>query len=62
MVEPEQMAHTTQRDETNPKETILLPQKLSAFSEYSSTVLRLLNEQTEGQPQSRDRENGTQLW
>ena len=40
----------TQRDETNPDKTIVPPQNLSAFSEYSKTVLRALDEQTECQP------------
>ena len=43
MTEPEQIAHTTQRDETNPDKTIVPPQNLSAFSEYSNNVLRELD-------------------
>ena len=50
MAEPEQMAHTTERDETKPDETTVPPQNLSVFSEYSNTVLTALDEQTEGQP------------
>ena len=56
MAEPDKMMGTTQRDETHPDETIVPPQNLSAFSEYSATVLRVLDEQTEGQPQLRERE------
>ena len=40
MAEPEQMACPSQGDETSPDETIVAPQNLSAFSEYSNTVLR----------------------
>ena len=61
MAEPEQMACTIQRDETNPDETIVLLQNLSAFSEYSHTVLRALDEQTEDQHQLIERENGPQF-
>ena len=43
MEEPKQMACTIQRDETNLDETIGPPQNLSAFSEYSNTVLRALH-------------------
>ena len=50
MTEPEQMAQTSQRDDTNPDETTL-----SAFSEYSNKFLGVLGEQTEGQPLSRER-------
>ena len=62
MAEPEQMAHTTHRDETNPDEKIVPPQNLSAFSEYSNTVQRALDEQTAGQPQPRERKNDLQFW
>ena len=55
MTEPEQMAHTIQTDETNSDETILPPQNLSAFSKYSNTVLRVLDEQTEGKLHLRER-------
>ena len=44
MTDPKQMAHTTQRNETNPDETTVPPQNLSTFSEYSNTVLRVLDE------------------
>ena len=53
MAEPEKTDHTTQRDETNPDETIVPLQNLSAFSEYSNTIVRVLGEQTEGEPKLR---------
>ena len=46
---------TTQRDETNTDETIVPAQNLLAFSEYSNPVLNVLDEQTEGQTQARER-------
>ena len=50
MAEPEQMVCTTEKDETNSNEAMVPAKHLSAFSEYSNTVLRELNEQNEGQP------------
>ena len=57
MAGPEQMAHATQRDETN-DETIVPPQNLSTFSVYSNTIIRVLDEQTEASLNQERGKNG----